>query len=145
MSRKVTRRDYLKASALAGGSFIFPRFAIGQAGLSANSKLNIALIGAGGIARTCFQECKEHNLVAIAEVDEVRGAKGFEEFPQAKRYRDFRKLLDAHGKELDLVIVNTPDHTHFPATCAAMERGIAVHTQKPLTHNIWQARTLQKA
>lgn len=72
-------------------------------------------------------------MIAIAEVDEVRGAQGFKEFPQARRYRDFRKLLDAHGKQLDLVIVNTPDHTHFPATYAAMERGIAVHTQKPLT------------
>ena len=85
------------------------------------------------------------NLVAIAEVDEVAGADGLEAFPEAKRYQDFRKMLDAHDRELDLVIINTPDHTHFPATFAAMERGIAVHTQKPLTHNIWQARTLQKA
>lgn len=54
-------------------------------------------------------------------------------------------MLDQHGRELDAVIVSTPDHTHFPATYAAMERGIAVHTQKPLTHNIWQARTLQAA
>lgn len=103
------------------------------------------MIGGGGIAKTCFHDCSDHNVVAIADVDEVRGSVGFETFPKAKRYTDFRKMLDAHWKELDLVIVNTPDHTHFPATLAAMERGIAVHTQKPLTHNIWQARTLQKA
>ena len=145
MTKKITRRDYLKASAVISGSFILPQFAIGRPGRSANSKINIAMIGAGGIARTCYDECSQENLIAIAEVDLVQGAPGLEKFPQAKRYRDFRKLLDAHGKELDLVIVNTPDHTHFPATYAAMERGIAVHTQKPLTHNIWQARTLQKA
>jgi len=142
---RLSRRAYLKASAAVGAAFVLPRFAIGRAGPSANSKINVALIGAGGIAKTCYRDCREHNVVALAEVDEVRGAGGFEAFPRAKRYRDFRKLLDAHGKELDLVIVNTPDHTHFPATYMAMERGIAVHTQKPLTHNIWQARTLQKA
>jgi len=128
-----------------GASFVLPRFAIGRAGPSASSKINAALIGAGGIAKTCYHDCRGQNVVAIAEVDEVRGAGGFEAFPKAKRYKDFRTLLDAHHRELDLVIVNTPDHTHFPATYAAMERGIAVHTQKPLTHNIWQARTLQKA
>jgi predicted dehydrogenase len=131
----------LKASAGIGASFLLPRFAIGKAGPSANSKINVALIGAGGIARTCYRDCQGQSVVALAEVDQVRGAKGFEAFPQARRYKDFRKMLDAHYKELDLVIVNTPDHTHFPATYMAMERGIAVHTQKPLTHNIWQART----
>jgi predicted dehydrogenase len=84
-------------------------------------------------------------VIAIAEVDAVRGIPGFERFPGAKRYKDFRRMLDAHGSELDLVIVSTPDHTHFPATYAAMERGIAVQTQKPLTHNIWQARQLKDA
>ena len=142
---KLTRRQYLKATAAIGASFVLPRFAIGRAGPSANSRINVALIGAGGIARTCYNECREQNVVAIAEVDQVRGALGFETFPKAKRYKDFRRMLDVHAKDLDLVIVNTPDHTHFPATYAAMERGIAVHTQKPLTHNIWQARTLQKA
>ncbi|MFC1765191.1 Gfo/Idh/MocA family oxidoreductase [Planctomycetota bacterium] len=141
----MTRRDYLKASAALAGAFTLPQFAIGQSGASANSKINVALIGAGHIARTCFGECRKENVVAIAEVDDKTGAVGFETFPQAKRYKDFRKLLDAHDKELDLVIVSTPDHTHFVATYAAMEREIAVHTQKPLTHNIWQARTLQKA
>jgi predicted dehydrogenase len=145
MQNCLTRRDCFKAGAALGGALIFPRFSIGQSDPSANSKLNVALIGAGGIAKSCFGECRNENVVAIADVDEKTGAKGFEAFPRAKQYKDFRKLLDAHHKELDLVIVSTPDHTHFPATYATMERRIAVHTQKPLTHNIWQARTLQKA
>ncbi|MEM0897737.1 MAG: Gfo/Idh/MocA family oxidoreductase [Verrucomicrobiota bacterium] len=143
---QTTRRHFLKtsaaASALAGTSTLN---VLGAKSKGANGKLNVALIGGGGIAKTCFHECDDHNVVAIADVDDVRGTEAFKRFPDAKRFRDFRQLLDAHWKELDLAIVSTPDHTHFPATLAAMERNIAVHTQKPLTHNIWQARTLQKA
>lgn len=138
-----TRRNFIKLGAATGGCFAAAPFAIGKP--EANGKLNIGLIGGGGIARTAFGESRNENVVAIADVDDVRGATGFKEFPKAKRYKDFRMMLDAHAKELDLVIVSTPDHMHFPATYAAMERGIAVHTQKPLTHNIWQARTLMKA
>ncbi len=142
---RLSRRDYLKLSLLGTGGLILPSFAFGRPRINANSLLNVALIGGGGIAKSAFADCKKENVVAIADVDEVSGEVGFKAFPEAKRYKDFRKMLDAHHKELDLVIVNTPDHTHFAATYAAMELGIAVHTQKPLTHNIWQARTLQAA
>jgi len=142
---KLTRRKFLKTTTLASSPLFLPGLSMGQSGLSAQNKLNVALIGGGGIARTAFRDCQENNVVAIADVDDVRGALGFEAFPKARRYRDFRRLLDQHAKGLDAVIVSTPDHTHFTATYAAMERGIAVHTQKPLTHNIWEARVLQKA
>lgn len=141
----LTRRNFVLAGALVSGSLFLPRWARAQPRLAATNKLQVALIGGGGIAKTAFRDCAEHDVVAIADVDDVSGAPGFAAFPKAKRYRDFRRLLDQHAKELDAVIVSTPDHTHFPATFAAMERKIAVHTQKPLTHNIWQARTLQKA
>ena len=141
----MNRRSFVESTATLTGFALASPFAIGKSGPSANGKLNIGLIGSGGIAKTCFRDSGRENVIAIADVDEVTGAPGFEAFPGAKRYQDFRKMLDARWKELDLVIVSTPDHTHFPATYAAMERGIAVHTQKPLTHNIWQARTLQKA
>lgn len=145
MSSKLSRRDVIKMSMLGAGSLALGSFAIACNGTFGKSILNIALIGGGGIAKTAFGDCKNENVVAIADVDDVSGAIGFEAFPTAKRYKDWRKMLDAHYKELDLVIISTPDHTHFAATYAAMERGIAVHTQKPLTHNIWQARTLQAA
>ena len=74
----------------------------------------MALIGGGGIARTAFNDCRYHNVLAVADVDLRRGADAFNEFPSAKQYKDFRKMLDAHDKELDAVIVSTPDHTHFP-------------------------------
>ena len=141
----ISRRNYLKSTAVVAGSAMLPGFVIGQSGAPASGKLNVALIGGGGIAKTAFGDCRNHNVVAIADVDDVTGAEGFNEFPNAKRYKDFRRMLDKHYKELDAVIVSTPDHTHFVATYAAMERGLAVHTQKPLTHNIWQARKLQDA
>jgi predicted dehydrogenase len=145
MKSKLSRRDYIKKSLMGAGALTLGGFSSGCDGIFAKSKLNVALIGGGGIAETAFGDCKLENVVAIADVDDVTGAIGFEAFPNAKRYKDFRRMLDVHHKELDLVIVSTPDHTHFAATYAAMERGIAVHTQKPLTHNIWQARTLQEA
>ncbi len=140
--KKLNRRDFLKTGTLASGTLILTGT---RPVMAANNKLNVALIGGGGIAKTAFSECRRENVVAIADVDEVRGAVGFNEFPNAKHYKDFRRMLDKHYKELDAVIVSTPDHTHFPATYAAKERGIAVQTQKPLTHDLWQARTLQKA
>ncbi|WP_319589320.1 Gfo/Idh/MocA family oxidoreductase [uncultured Draconibacterium sp.] len=143
-TNRISRRDYLKMSLMATGALAMGGFNIACNPLR-KQKLNIALIGGGGIAKTAFADCKNENVVAIADVDDITGGIGFEAFPNAKRYRDWRRMLDAHYKELDLVIVSTPDHTHFAATYAAMERGIAVHTQKPLTHNIWQARTLREA
>jgi predicted dehydrogenase len=148
MSKKNTnlsRRDAIKMSLMGAGSLAIGGLVYGCNDTFKRQKLNIGLIGGGGIAKTAFNDCKNENVVAIADVDEVTGAVGFEAFPEAKKYTDWRRLLDAHHQELDLVIVSTPDHTHFPATYAAMEHGIAVHTQKPLTHNIWEARTLQEA
>jgi predicted dehydrogenase len=148
MSKKNTnlsRRDAIKMSLMGAGSLAIGGLVYGCNDTFKRQKLNIGLIGGGRIAKTAFNDCKNENVVAIADVDEVTGAVGFEAFPEAKKYTDWRRLLDAHHQELDLVIVSTPDHTHFPATYAAMEHGIAVHTQKPLTHNIWEARTLQEA
>lgn len=139
------RRFFLKRSAAAAaGTFVLPRFSIGQAGPSANSKLNIAMVGSGNIASMAYGPCRKENIVALCDVDRrmfPKWAAG-EGIPT---FSDFRVMLDKMGKEIDGICINTPDHTHFPATLAAMERGIHVCTQKPLTHNIWQARTLKKA
>jgi len=144
----MNRRSFLKSSAAAGaGAFVVPSFSIGQEGASANSKLNIAMIGAGNIAGMAYGGCKGENIVAICDVDAgmVARAKKRSGVEKAATFTDFRVMLDKMGKEIDAVCVNTPDHTHFVATIAAMERGMHVCTQKPLTHNIWEARTLRKA
>lgn len=142
---RMQRRNFIKTAAAASASaFILPRFSIGQTGLSANSKLNIAHIGAGGIAGMAYGGCKSENVVALCDID----SRQFPAAPWAAnvpKFADYREMLDKLGKEIDGVCINTPDHTHFNATLACMERGIHVCTQKPLTHNIWQARTLRKA
>ncbi len=143
------RRSFLKQTGGAlAASTVFPSFAIGKPGPSANSKLNVAFIGAGGwIARQPYQQgCSEENLVAFCDVDRACCAENMKNWRTTQPfYEDFRVMLDKMHKEIDAVVISTPDHTHFAATLMAMERGIHVFTQKPLTHNIWQSRTLVKA
>ncbi len=115
---------------------------------SLNSKLNIAFIGSGGwIAQQPYKQgCSEENLVAFCDVDRNQCAENMKNWRTNQPFfDDFRVMLDKMHKEIDAVVVSTPDHTHFAATQMAMERGIHVYTQKPLTHNIWQCRTLAKS
>jgi predicted dehydrogenase len=142
------RRTFLAASGAVAASAVFPRFAIGKSGTPANSKVNVAFIGSGGwIAQQPYQQgCQEENLVAFCDVDRSHCAENMKNWRTNQPFfDDYRVMLDKMHNEIDAVVVSTPDHTHFPATLAAMERGIHVYTQKPLTHNIWQARTLVKA
>jgi predicted dehydrogenase len=143
------RRNFLSTAAgTLAASTVFPTFAIGKPGKSANGKLNIAFIGSGGwIARQPYEQgCSEENLVAFCDVDRPHCAENMKNWRTTQPFfDDFREMFDKMHKEIDAVVISTPDHTHFPATLAAMERGIHVYTQKPLTHNVWQARTLVKA
>ncbi|AMV34299.1 putative oxidoreductase [Pirellula sp. SH-Sr6A] len=143
------RRNFLSGTASAcAASAVFPTFASGKEGKSANSKVNVAFIGSGGwIAQQPYKQgCSDENLVAFCDVDSDHCAENLKSWRTTQPFfEDFRVMFDKMGKEIDAVVVSTPDHTHFPATLAAMERGIHVYTQKPLTHNIWQARTLVKA
>lgn len=141
-----TRRDFLQKCTLsAGAACAVPHFAIGQAGASPNSKLNMAVIGAGGMGIHSVRSSAAENLVALCDVDQVRAARAFNDHPDARPFEDFRVMFDKLGNEIDAVCISTPDHTHFPAAMAAMELGKHVFVQKPLAHNIWQVRTLRKA
>ncbi len=143
------RRSILKkGGVLAGAALVPSRFSIGKPGPSANSRLNIAMIGAGNIAGMAYDGCRGENIVALADVDSNMFLQQAEKFPdlhKARQFTDFRVMLDKMGKDIDAVCINTPDHTHFVATMEAMRRGKHVCTQKPLTHNIWEARMLKKA
>jgi len=142
------RRSFIKTSSAVAASSVFPSFAIGKPGQSANSKLNVALIGSGGwIAQQPMKQgVGEENVVAFCDVDRELCAENMKAW-QTKQpfYEDFRVMFDKMHKDIDAVVISTPDHTHYAATMAAMERGIHVYVQKPLTHNIWQSRTLLKA
>ncbi|SHF32486.1 Tat (twin-arginine translocation) pathway signal sequence [Mariniphaga anaerophila] len=137
-----SRRNFLKtASAITAGAAFIPNLI----SCSPSKKLNIAVIGVGGRGETNWGACPEENIVALCDVDENRAAKGFNTFPNARRFKDFRKMFDEMAGQIDAVLVSTPDHTHFAATMAAMQLGKHVYVEKPLAHNVWQLRTLKKA
>ena len=109
-----------------------------------SEKLNVAGIGVSGRGADDVNAMAGENLVALCDVDWKRGAGAFEKYPGAKRYRDFRRMLEKE-KSLDAVVVATPDHVHFHASMAAIQRGKHVYCEKPLTHSVWEARTLAEA
>ena len=112
---------------------------------SANEKLNVGSIGVGGKGASDLDGAAEgQNVVALCDVDENTLNKAAKKYPNAKLYRDYRKMLDEQ-KDLDAVTVATPDHNHFHASMMAIQRGKHVYCQKPLTHSIWEARQLAVA
>lgn len=145
----LSRRKFVKAGALTASVFmIVPRHVLGGKGFIAPSdKLNIAGIGAGGKAWDnipgAFNKGQE-NIVALCDVDDNRAAEMYQEFPNAKRYKDFRVMLEQQ-KDIDAVMITTPDHVHAIATLTAMQLGKHVYTEKPLTHSIQEARVLAEA
>lgn len=112
---------------------------------SPNEKLNIAAIGAGGRPFQVMDNLTAENIVALADVDWERGRQGFEKWPRATRYKDFRRMLDKSGKDIDAVLVGTPDHLHATCALACMQLGKHVYVEKPLTRTAWEARLLTQA
>jgi predicted dehydrogenase len=143
--KSISRRTFLATAGAATAATLQPGFAIGQEGESANAKINIAFIGAGGMARAGTRACAQENYVAFCDVDDARASETYNQYPNVPRFNDFRKMLDKMENQIDAVVISTPDHTHFAAAMECMQRGKHVYVQKPLAHNIWQVRTLQKA
>lgn len=150
-SRSTTsRRNFLKQSALLGAAVtIVPRYVLGGPGYTAPSDtLYIAGIGVGGKGTsdlTGFAKHPKARIAYLCDVDDRMSVKSKENFPEAKYYKDFRVMLDKEHKHIDAVSVSTPDHTHFPAAMAAMEKNKHVYVQKPLTWSIQEARILTEA
>ena len=141
-----SRRKFLKQSAIASSFFIVPRYVLGGPGYTAPSdQLVLAAIGAGGKGRSDIRNASvkgREKVAALCDVDFSGSAKAsVEAFPKAKLYADYREMLDKE-KDIDAVTVSTPDHVHAPAAKYAMDRGIHVYVQKPMTHNIREARVL---
>jgi len=106
--------------------------------LGANNRLNIGAIGVGGRGWSDLQGVASENIVAVCDVDSNRLERAASGYPQARKYADYRKLLDLKG--LDAVVIATPDHHHAPATVRALQRGLHVYCEKPLTHTVREAR-----
>ncbi len=144
----ISRRDFLKTGAAAIAGFtIAPSSILGKSfGHRAPSdKLNIAVVGIGGMGHANINAVKDtENIVALCDVnwDYAKGV--FDEFPNAKRYWDYRKMYDEMNKTIDAVIIATADHTHAIITADAMTLGKHVYCQKPLTHSVYESRLLTK-
>jgi predicted dehydrogenase len=147
MLQSSSRRSFLKASTLAGAGFwVAARSSFAQS-KSPNEKMSIAAIGAGGKGAVDTREVAKCgcNIVALCDVDDNRAKDTYKAFPNARRFRDFREMLDKMHKEIDAVTVSTPDHQHAVATMMAMKLGKHVYTQKPLCHDVYEARALTEA
>ena len=146
-SKKNSRRDFIKHGSLAASSFfIVPRYVLGGNGFTSPSdKINIAGIGVGGKGTSdlwyASNEGKE-NVVALCDVDKGNiSSKSRSRFPKANFYQDYRVMFDKQ-KDIDAVTISSPDHVHALQALAAMDEGVHVYVQKPLTHNIKEARML---
>ncbi|MCH5372432.1 MAG: Gfo/Idh/MocA family oxidoreductase, partial [Planctomycetes bacterium] len=141
-SHRISRRGFLGAAAVSSFAFTYlPRRVWG-----ANERFYVAGIGVGGKGAGEVRDVTAAGgtFVALCDVDQDRAAKTFTSFPDAKRYADFRVMLEKE-KGIDAVTVSTPDHTHAVASLMAMSLGKHVYCQKPLTHSIYEARLMTRA
>lgn len=144
-----SRRDFLKNSSLAAtGFFIVPRHVLGRGYVAPSDKLYVAGIGAGGKGESDianFAASGKAEIAFLCDVDDRRSATTVKNFPKAKYYKDWRELLDKESKNFDAVSVSTPDHNHAIIALSAMALGKHVYVQKPLSHDIYEARMMTQA
>ena len=152
-SKKVSRREFIKTSSAVAAFSIVPRHVLGGVGHTAPSeKMNIVCIGAGGRSahdiKIMDTETDNFNVIGLCDLDErhmKRKIKNVcQQYLDVPYYKDYRKMFDKIGKDIDGVMISTPDHSHAVITMDCMRRGMHVFTQKPLTHNIYEARMLKK-
>src|SRR5512141_414961 len=140
---KMTRRRFLEsgaaASVAAGASLltVVPRHVLGRGHTPPSDKLAIAGIGIGGMGASNLRELEAENIVALCDVDPNYAAGTIKRYPAAEVFSDYRVMLEKR-KDIDAVVIATPDHTHAVITMAAIAAGKHVYTQKPLTHDVWE-------
>src|SRR4051812_5348938 len=150
LPKENSRRDFIKNTALsAAGFMIVPRHVLGGPGFIAPSdRLTIAAVGVGGKGQSDiehFFKSGKADIAFLCDVDDRRAENTVKAFPKAKYYKDWRELFDRESKSFDAVSVSTPDHMHAVIAMGAMQRGKHVYVQKPMTHDIWEARKLTEA
>jgi predicted dehydrogenase len=145
-SNKMSRRRFVNTSAVAAaGITIVPSHTVSGLGhIAPSDKLNIAGIGVGGKGKQNLRNMVGQNIVALCDVDWDYADDVFKTYPKAKRWKDFRKMLEKQ-KDIDAVLIATPDHSHAIQAMVAMQLGKHVYVQKPLTHTVWEARQLTEA
>lgn len=150
---KMDRRTFIRTTglgamayaALPGAPLAWSDIPSRKGRIITGRRLNIACIGIGGQGRSDLRGVQGENIVALCDVDYERARDSFSLYPQARQYRDFRKMLLEMDEEIDAVTITTPDHTHFPAAMMAMKMGKHVFVQKPMAHTIEEARAMAAA
>lgn len=142
MSLRTTRRQFLSTSAGALTAGFWISHVPARAADSPNERLNLAIVGAANKGWHNVRNLVSENFVAFCDVDANYLAKAAEQYPEARQYRDYRRMLEAEQSRIDAVVVSTADHTHAPATAAALDLGKHVYCEKPLTHTVREARVV---
>jgi predicted dehydrogenase len=143
--KKISRRKFVSTAAAVSAFTIVPRHVLGGVKYKAPSeKLNIAGVGVGGMGGGNIKRCSGENIVALCDVDSAYAAGTFKSYPKAKTYSDYREMFDKQ-KDIDAVVIATPDHTHAVVAMAAIKAGKHVYVQKPLTFTVKEARMLTEA
>ncbi len=146
--RAITRRAFLAASTTTvlsacntgvNTAKVVPRK------ISPNERLNVATVGMGVMGRGNTRRCSMENIVALCDVDYGNVENSFEKYAQAKQFKDYRVMFDTMAKDIDAVVIATPDHTHAVVSMAAIENGKHIYCQKPLAHNLHEVRTVTQA
>jgi predicted dehydrogenase len=144
-----SRRSFLRnAGIAAAGFYIVPRHVLGRGFTAPSDKLQVAGIGAGGKGESDlwnFHQSGKADIAFLCDVDDRQTAKSRSRYPNAKVYKDYREMLDKEHKKIDAVSVSTPDHMHAPQALAAMQLKKHVYVQKPLSHDIYEARIMTEA
>jgi predicted dehydrogenase len=149
VSTSNSRRDFIKNAGLAAAGFmIVPRHVLGRGFVAPSDRLLIASVGVGGKGESDianFYKSGKADIAFLCDVDDKRAATSVKNFPKAKYYKDWRVMFEKEAKNFDAVSVSTPDHNHAAPTLAAMQLGKHVYVQKPLTHDVYEARVLTQA
>lgn len=144
MTKNINRRQMLRDTSLAGIGLWLSGGAAAAATRSPGAKLNVACVGLGNQGRANLSQVASENIVALCDVDSRQTAQYASRFPKARCYQDFRVLFDEMEKEIDAVVVTTPNHSHAVIAAEAMRRGIHVYCEKPLTHTVQETRALME-
>ncbi len=144
MKNLKSRRKFLRETgAFAAAAMIVPSHVVSGLGhIPPSDQLNIAGVGVGGIGRSNLRNITGQNIVALCDVDWKYAEACFGDYPKAKKYKDYRKMLDEMGGDIDALVVGTPDHTHYVVAADGMRAGKHVYVQKPLTHSVYESRKL---
>ena len=141
--KEISRRNFIRAAGTAAAFTIVPRHVLGgPRQIPPSEKLNIAGIGVGGRGGGDISAVSSQNIVALCDVDWRHAGGTFRRYPNAKLYKDFRVMLEKEDKNIDAVVVATPDHIHAPASIMAMKMDKHVYCEKPLTHSVYESRMM---